>query len=84
MKMKPNPNEPERSYHGREHDEDPTCHRTGDKDTPCEPIDSPQLSTEKGRYEIKREENDRDRENTNNHTHHHNPVGLYVGNRPCP
>jgi len=48
MKMKPNPNEPERSYHGREHDEDPTCHRTGDKDTPCEPIDSPQLSTEKG------------------------------------
>jgi len=41
QRMKANPNDPPNSYHGREHDEDPTCHRTSANDTPCDPIDSP-------------------------------------------
>jgi hypothetical protein len=38
-RMKPNSDKRETGYHAREHDEDPTCHRTHDGDTPCEPVD---------------------------------------------
>jgi len=38
QRMKPNPQE-KTGYHSVEHDEDPTCHKTHEGDTPCEPID---------------------------------------------
>ena len=37
--MKRNSDPREIGYHSREHDEDPTCHRTNDTDTPCEPVE---------------------------------------------
>jgi len=27
-------------YHSREHNEDPTCHKTHEGDTPCVPVES--------------------------------------------
>jgi hypothetical protein len=39
-RMKPNPDPREKGYHSREHDEDPTCHKTHEGDTPCEPVES--------------------------------------------
>ena len=38
-RMKPNPDKRETGYHSREHDEDPTCHKTHEGDTPCEPVE---------------------------------------------
>ena len=29
----------EKGYHSRKHDEDPTCHKTHEGDTPCEPVE---------------------------------------------
>jgi len=37
QRMKPNLKEKD-GYHSREHDEDPTCHKTHGGDTPCEPV----------------------------------------------
>ncbi len=38
-RMKPNPDKRETGYHSHEHDEDPTCHKTHEGDTPCEPVE---------------------------------------------
>lgn len=43
-RMQPNPKELKANkygYHAKEHDEDPTCHKTHDGDTPCLPVESP-------------------------------------------
>ena len=39
-RMKANADKRETGYHSREHDEDPTCHKTHEGDTPCEPVES--------------------------------------------
>jgi hypothetical protein len=39
-RMKPNADKRETGYHSHEHDEDPTCHKTHEGDTPCEPVES--------------------------------------------
>ena len=39
-RMKPNADKRETGYHSREHDEYPTCHKTHEGDTPCEPVES--------------------------------------------
>jgi len=38
--MKPNIDPRETGYHSHEHDEDPTCHKTHNGDTPCEPVET--------------------------------------------
>jgi hypothetical protein len=38
-RMKANADKRETGYHSREHDEDPTCHKTHEGDTPCEPVE---------------------------------------------